>query len=152
MLRSIILIFLFTIPMAVLSNEISIEMIGKVDKKSIFEDDLCDLEYKITNNSTGTIYKISLGIDGWDDRGSKFDELLSFSVDNNDGSFGYKKVGKGESASFTGGSFKGTCKYLKTLKVENIKPQNCVIRMLPENIDCNDIITLLPGSTELKID
>ena len=45
MLRSIILIFLFTIPMAVLSNEISIEMIGKVDKKSIFEDDLCDLEY-----------------------------------------------------------------------------------------------------------
>ena len=134
------------------NNSILIELIRKVDRKDFLtEKDLCDLEYKISNNSKGTLYKISIGVDGWDDRNTKFEELLSFRINNTDGGFKYTKIPKGESGIFIGGSFKGNCRYLDRLKIDKIDPDDCNVRMLSEEDDCNKIVKIIPGQTMLKI-
>ena len=133
------------------NNSISIELIKTIDLKNFINGDTCSLEYKITNNSRGTLYKIAVGIDGWDDRNTKYDEVLGFRIDNNNGGFGYTRIPKGGSGIFSAGSFKGTCKYLDRLKIDKIDPDDCNIRMLSEEDDCNKIVKIIPGQTRLKI-
>lgn len=133
------------------NDSILIELIKTIDLKNFINGDTCSLEYKITNNSRGTLYKIAVGIDGWDDRNTKYDKVLGFRIDNNNGGFGYTRIPKGGSGIFSAGSFKGTCKYLDRLKFDKIDPDDCNIRLLSEEDDCNKIVKIIPGQTRLKI-
>lgn len=152
MLRTALLTLILMTPATAFANEVLIELTGKVERE-YYGGKLCDLEFNLTNNSFGTLYRIYINVDGWDDRGEKFDELLSFSMDNSHGGWGGKTpVAKGTTQSFKGGSFKGSCKWLDKIKIGKLDNDDCNIRMMPEEVNCSDILKVLPGSTGLKID
>lgn len=152
MLRTVLMMIILMTPGMAFANEVVIELTGKVERESL-GDKLCDLEFNLTNNSFGTLYEISIPIDGWDDRGEKFDELLAFTMKNSNGGWGDKTpVAKSATVSFKGGSFKGSCKWLDKIKIGKLDNDDCNIRMMPEEVNCDDILKVLPGSTGLKID
>lgn len=151
MFKTALMTIMLMAPATAFSQEVLIELTGKVDSASM-GNKLCDLEFNLTNNSFGTLYKILIRVDGWDDRGEKYDELLGFTMDNSTGGWGDKiPVSKGATQSFKGGSFKGSCKWLDKIEIGKLDNDDCNIRMMPEDVTCNDILKVLPGSTGLKI-
>ena len=123
------------------ANEIAINIAGYDESNNYDGKPICELQYDITNNSTGTIYFLDVSIDGWDDRGTELDEILVAKFSNGSGWSGRTPIALGASVRFTSGAeFKTKCDYLGRIKVKDIKPEYCNIRMLPEDVDCNDIV------------
>lgn len=151
MIKTALMALVLMAPATAFSQEVLIELTGKVERESL-GDKYCDLEFNLTNNSYGTLYRIYVTADGWDDRGEKYDELLGFSMENKSGSWGDRtSVAKGVTQSFKGGSFKGSCKWLDKIEIDKLDNDDCNIRMMPEDVTCNDILKVVPGSTGLKI-
>ena len=135
------------------SNEISINITGSEGRKSYDGKPICELKYDITNNSTGTIYYLSVSVDGWDDRGTELDEVLGASLGNAAGFAGRKPIAVGATLGFKQDSgFKTNCDYMGKIKVMGIKPEYCNVRMLPEDVNCEDIVKVTSELGNVTID
>ena len=135
------------------SNEISINITGSKESNGFDGKPICKLKYDITNNSTGTIYYLSVSVDGWDDRGTELDEGLGASLGNADGFFGRKPIAVGATLGFKQGSgFETKCDYMGKIKVMGIKPEYCNIRMLPEDVNCEEIVKVTSELGNVTID
>ena len=114
---------LFLISTNSFSNDIVINITGYKDSKSLIDKtSQCNLTLDITNNSYGTIYWLDVEVDVIDDRGEKV-----------------KVVGK--TVSFKSDmTLQTQCKFIDKYNFIKVKPKNCNIRMLPENINCFDLL------------
>ena len=139
---SIFLSFLIIFNVNAEANEIIVTIVGSEERQDFQGKDICELRYEITNNSTGTIHYLNIYVDGWDDRGDKLDELLSAALENTKG-LGRLPIPVGSTQKFEmDKGFKTKCKYMGRVKVTDVKPEYCNIRMLPENADCRDMIKI----------
>jgi hypothetical protein len=121
------------------------------DDQDYRKRDLCTLKFSITNNAFGTLHLIRAKLTGFDDRGSKLDELLSATAGNSKG-FSKVPIAKGSTVTGLGdASFKVKCKYFSTLKYDGIDEDDCAMRMLPENVSCSKITTLRSNINSIKI-
>lgn len=146
------IIFVLVSPQVTFANEILINVTGGKERTSFDGKPICELQYDITNKSTGTIHYLSVNVDGWDDRGDKLDEMLSSSLDNSAG-LGRKPIAVGSTLNFEQRSgFKTKCKYMGKIKVTGIKPEYCNIRMLPENANCEKLIKVTSAVESIKVD
>ena len=153
-MRTVILgmIFLFSASQVIFANEILINITGGKERKSYDGKPICELQYDITNKSTGTIHYLSVNIDGWDDRGDKLDGVLGASLSNAAG-FGRKSIAVDSVLNFKQSSgFKTQCKYMGKIKVTGIKPEYCNIRMLPENANCEKLVKVTSSVDTIKVE
>ena len=122
MLRLLFLVMFLMLPAGLLfSNEILISITGSEERKSYDGKPICEFTYDLTNNSTGTIYYLSVNVDGWDDRGTKVDEVLGASLDNSSG-FSTKPIGVGNTLKFKqSAGFKSPCKYMQKIKMTKVR-------------------------------
>ena len=134
------------------ANEVRVEITGKEERKMFDDSIVCELAYNITNNSTGTIYYLRIDVDAWDDRGDKYDELLAASIGNGGGFSGRTAIPVGSTAKFEmENGFKGRCEYLERVDVTEIEPEYCNIRMLSEEADCRDIVSVVSSVDGLVV-
>jgi len=147
------IVFIFLMTQVTHADEILINIVGVDEKQGYDGKPVCELKYDITNNSTGTIYYISVNVDGWDDRDSKLDEVLNSSLDNGGGFGGRKPIAVGSTLNFEMDmGFKTTCKYMAKVKVTGIKPEYCNIRMLPENTSCEKIVKVTSSVSNIRVE
>jgi hypothetical protein len=124
-----------------LEKNIVVTLVGFKDDVDYSKKKECDLHFRIENNSYGTIFNFSLAIDAIDDRGESVRESLSASVNPFSFSFKEKSIPIGGSmTSKNSAEFKSSCKYLREVKAVKVKNQYCVIRNLPEKINCLDLV------------
>ena len=134
------------------ASEIVIDITGSKERQDYSGKDICELQYSITNNSFGTVYYLSVSVDGWDDRGDKLDEVLSSSFTNGGGFRGKTPIAVGTSLDFTMDTgFKSKCQYVAEVKVTGIKPEYCNIRMMPENASCEEIVKVKSSVANITI-
>ena len=112
---------------------------------------LCEVKFSIENNGPGTIYRIAVELDGFDDRGRPVEEILSASVDSRSiWEKNYIRVGS--TISDVGdATFEEECRYLGAISAVSVEPENCAIRNLKENADCYSMIELRSAIPTLKI-
>ena len=120
------------------ANSIIVNLVSYEDKKDYSDNDTCELEFDITNNSWGTMYAYKIETEVFDDRGDKVEQNIMFSkIDAFGGIFNsYDSIGIGQSGKSKSLTVKTKCKYLAEIKLIEVKDKNCNIRMLPENADC----------------
>ena len=146
------IIIMFATTQATFASEILINITGSEERNDFSGKPICELQYDITNQSTGTIYYLSVSVDGWDDRGDKLDEVLGASLSNSAG-LGRKPIAVGSTLNFEQDKgFKTQCKYMGKIKVTGVKPEYCNIRMLPENADCAKLIKVTSELSNVVID
>jgi hypothetical protein len=146
------MIFVFSAMQVTFANEILINITGGKERKSYDGKPICELQYDITNKSTGTIHYLSVSVDGWDDRGDKLDEILGASLGNSAG-FGKKPIAVDNTVNFKQSSgFKTQCKYMGKIKVTGIKPEYCNIRMLPEDANCEKLVKVMSSVDSIKVE
>ena len=122
----------------VLANNIIVNLVSYEDKKDYSDNDTCELEFDITNNSWGTMYSYKIETEVFDDRGDKVEQNIMFSkIDAFGGIFNsYDSIGIGQSGKSKSLTVKTKCKYLTEIKLLEVKDKNCNIRMLPEDANC----------------
>lgn len=141
------LLTIFTVHFATIgslanANEINITITGLSERTNIYDRPVCELDYDVTNISTGTIYYILANIDGWDDRGESLEKMFGSSLGNVRG-MTPMPIPLGTTQSFDGGGqFETRCAYLKEIQFTGVNPAYCNIRMLPEDVNCTDIVNL----------
>ena len=147
------IVFIFLMTQVTHADEILINIVGVNDKQGYDGTPVCELKYDITNNSTGTIYYLSVNVDGWDDRDSKLDEVLNSSLGNGGGFSGRKPIAVGSTINFEMDmGFKTVCKYMGKVKVTGIEPEYCNIRMLPENASCEKIVKVTSSVSKISVE
>ena len=62
-----------------LANSIIVNLVSYEDKKDYADNDTCELEFDITNNSWGTMYSYKIETEVFDDRGDKVEQNIMFS-------------------------------------------------------------------------
>jgi hypothetical protein len=136
------------------ANEILVNITGFEERKQ-FDGKLsvCEFKYDITNNSTGTLHRIQLELDGWDDRGAILDDVSSMQLDNGFYDRQIVSIAVGSTASFQSVSgFKTECAWMGKIKVTNVHPAHCNVRMLPEDVDCEDILWVTSSIESLEVE
>lgn len=139
---------------AAAADGIQIDIVGKVEGSSADGSPICKLEYELVNDSTGTIYYLRVPIEAWDDRGNKYDQIGFTAYVGNDGGMfaGSVPVALGSSARFTmSNQFRGMCQYLVRVVVNEIDPEDCNIRMLPEDADCDELVSVTSSVEGLDV-
>ena len=127
------------------SKQIKIEITGTRDKTSLLDKTAqCSLNFDITNNSYGTIHWIDVEMNFYDNRGEKV------KVSGFDSSIGNNAI-LGDGAPITVGKTKSferdmtpqtACKYIQECEPMKVKPKYCNIRMLPEKVNCLDLVEI----------
>ena len=151
---SILFFSFFTVfALPALSESINIELISYEDKKDFQEKDACELEFTFTNNAWGTIYGLSIDTESYDDRESKIDgnmftqKITPFAIIFGD----VTSIKKGNTATAKSLTLDSKCKYIEIVYMTKVKPQNCNIRMMPEEANCLDIITASSKIDHIKL-
>jgi len=128
---------------------ILVELISYEDKKDYEEKPYCEMEFTFTNNSFGTLYQMNIETESFDDRGDKLDDYAFNSKIKAFGDFWSmeEEIKIGNSATSKSLSLKTKCQYVKDIYMTEVKDKYCNIRMLPEEINCLDLV--VPNS---KID
>ncbi len=151
---SILFFSFFTVfALPALSESINIELISYEDKKDFQEKDTCELEFTFTNNAWGTIYGLSIDTESYDDRESKIDgnmftqKITPFAIIFGD----ITSIKKGNTATAKSLTLDSKCKYIEIVYMTKVKPQNCNIRMMPEEANCLDIITASSKIDHIKL-
>ncbi len=151
---SILFFSFFTVfALPALSESINIELISYEDKKDFQEKDACELEFTFTNNAWGTIYGLSIDTESYDDRESKIDgnmftqKITPFAIIFGD----ITSIKKGNTATAKSLTLDSKCKYIEIVYMTKVKPQNCNIRMMPEEANCLDIITASSKIDHIKL-
>ena len=105
--------------------------------------DHCQLTYSVSNNSWGTMKNLWILTEAFDDRGTEMDEH-SWEGEYMNPFSGYPNpvvsIPKGGIAKSDNLTYKGKCKYIGTINVLEVKDKNCIIRMMPEEAICSDIM------------
>jgi len=125
---------------------ISIELLSYEQKIGAYDDKpYCSISYNLVNNSWGTLYGIRLITEAFDDRETKLDDYgLGGNVINPFGSLFDNQilVAKGDMKQISNLEFEGTCKYMGAVYALEVPPEDCNIRMMPEDGSCFDILNL----------
>jgi hypothetical protein len=120
---------------------ISVTLVKTKDSKSMMDKSKrCKLTFRFENQSYGTINSLSVSLDGFDDRGERVGEVLGADADPFEFSFRKKSMPIGGSLTSTGTTFKTGCKYLRKVKAVKVPDKFCIIRNLPEKVNCLDLI------------
>ena len=136
------------------NREIVITVTSMEKSKSHYGKKGCDLKFDITNNAYGTINRIDAELTGFDDRGRKVREMMGNTTASNQLSMSsfYTPIALGTTVRDIGdATFKEECKYLTEIKFDGIDNDNCVMRMLPENVSCSKFTILKSNVPSLKI-
>ena len=127
------------------SKQIKIEITGTRDKTSLLNKTAqCSLNFDITNNSYGTIQWIDVEMNFYDNRGEKvkvsgFDSSIGNNTILGDGA----PIPVGKTKSFKGDmTLQSACKYIQEYEPIKVKPKYCNIRMLPEKVNCLDLVDI----------
>jgi len=133
---------------------ITIELLSYEQKTNSYDDTpYCALSYSITNNSWGTLYGIRVKTEAFDDRDTKLDDyglggniLNPFSGWFDDQKF----ISIGDMKQVTNLEFGGQCKYMGLINALEVKAEDCNIRMMPEGVNCLDILELKSKIDHIK--
>ena len=133
---------LFLISTNSFSNDIVINITGYKDSKSLIDKtSQCNLTLDITNNSYGTIYWLDVEVDVIDDRGEKVKVVGFDNTIGNSSIIDRKPIPLGKTVSFKSDmTLQTQCKFIRNFKFTKVKPKFCNIRMLPEKVDCLNLI------------
>lgn len=127
------------------SKQIKTEITGTRDKTSLLNKTAqCSLNFDITNNSYGTIQWIDVEMNFYDDRGEKV-EVSGFdsSIGNNTILGDGAPIPVGKTKSFEGDmTLQTACKHIQECEPMKVKPKYCNIRMLPEKVNCLDLVEI----------
>ena len=113
-----------------------------------------NLEFSLNNQSTGSIYSISVRVDVWDDRGDQMEPQLGSIVLSTDEFWSGSDIviPQGETVNILQQrGAKGRCKYLSEVAVTGVDPKNCNIRNLPEEANCLEMVRLTSSVESVKI-
>jgi|TARA_B100000929_G_scaffold89870_1_gene70407 hypothetical protein len=152
-LSTLLLSFFTLFALPALSESINVELISYEDKKDFTGKDTCELEFTYTNNSWGTIYDLGIDTESYDDRDSKLEanimqsRISPFAIIFGD----VTAIKKGNTATAKSLLLKSKCKYIAIVYMTKVKPQNCNIRMMPEEANCLDIITASSKIDHIKL-
>lgn len=102
----------------------------------------CDINYELKNLSTGTLHNIYIKFSGRDDRGRD----VTFSVMGHDITLDQPVELGGSSFGVIEG-FETKCKYLQEINVRRVN--DCNVRMMPEDAECRDWLTLKSNLEQL---
>ena len=148
----IFLSFSIVFALPALSQSINVELISYTEKESSGKY-RCQLEFTYTNQSWGTMYGLKINTEVHDDRGDKM-EYFAFGkyIDPFAGIFSkIDSIKVGNSATSKSLHLKGKCKYVTIIKMTEVKPHHCNIRMMPEEANCLDIITASSKIDHIKL-
>ncbi len=137
------IIFFYSNPLMAQDRFIDVTLISTKDSTSYDKTKQCKLYFSYKNNSYGTIHNLSIELDGFDDRGEKVGELLSASADPFGSFFGSRDAGIPVNKTYSSKSsatFKSACKYLRKISAVKVKNKYCVIRNLPEKVNCLNLV------------
>jgi len=110
------------------------------------------VNFSVTNNAYGTIDLLTIQLTAYDDRGREVDELLSAQAGNQDGRMSRKPIAVGATVTGLGSAtFKEECQYLAEMEIDKLRPHECGMRMLPENVQCRTFTVLKSSIPTLKI-
>jgi hypothetical protein len=105
----------------------------------------CQLTYSVSNNSWGTMKELWILTEAFDDRGTKM-KGYKFNGEymNPFGGWSWENpvisIPKGGISKMNDLKFKGMCQYIGTINVLEVKDKNCIIRMMPEEAICPDVM------------
>lgn len=139
------------IPAAVSAQQITITATKMEEKTDFRGKKNCKISFSVTNNAYGTIDRLTAHLTAFDDRGREVDELLSATAGNQN-RFSRKPVAKGSTVTGVGdATFKEECQYISAIRIDKIKPEDCGMRLLPENVSCSKFTTLKSDLPNLKV-
>lgn len=133
---------------------IHFDIIGLQDDKTYDGLPVCKIEFSLNNQSTGSIYSISVRVDVWDDRGDQMEPQLGSLVLSTDEFWSGSDIviPQGETVNILQQrGAKGRCKYLSEVAVTGVDPKNCNIRNLPEEANCLEMVRLTSSVESVKI-
>lgn len=114
---------------------------------------VCRLGYSITNNTYGTIDRIRINLDAWDDRGDDLTGIFSRSLDNYGREGRWTSIPVGSTSNFTmSETLRARCEFIARLRVRDVSPHNCSIRMLPEEANCTEIVSVVSEIEHISVD
>ena len=116
---------------------IVLEKIG--DDKSYDNADLVILTFRVENYGFGTIYNMDATVEAFDDRDLVMENYGLSSVDTTDWETIY--IHKNSFERFDV-KIKGKKEYLATVVLNKIDPENFNMRLLPEEVDINRLVTV----------
>ena len=156
-LKSTTFLFLVyaTTAVAVDQPPIGISLHSTAEKKSYDEEKYCNLYFSIHNNhAPGTIERIDIGVDVFDDRGKKIRlNIMSDEIQNKGDGWGADRapIAVGQTMLRTEEvSAKEECQYIENfiLLTDEIKNSDCSIRMLPEGVECSTLVGMQQAEEE----
>jgi len=143
-----VFLFLALSPLTASGNPpIGVSLHSTEQKKSYDGSMYCNLFFSLHNNSApGTIERIDIGVEIYDDRGRKVDlNLMSNKIQNKGDGFLANRtpIRIGETMLRTEEVWaEEECQYLGkwAIKTNDIENSDCSIRMLPESVDCSTLV------------
>ena len=123
---------------------IDVVLISYEDKTSSDNTSTCELEFAFTNNSYGTLHELKIATESYDDREEKIDDYAFELYINAFGGFfnDLEEIKVGNSATSKSLHLKSKCKYIEKIYLTKVDNKYCNIRMLPENINCLDLVNI----------
>ena len=147
-----LLSLLLMCPLGVNAQEVVVTATEMKDAAGFGGKKQCKVLFSVTNNAYGTIDLLTIQLTAYDDRGREVDELLAATAGNQSGSFGRKPVAVGSTVTGVGNAtFKEECQYIAGIEIDKIRPHECGMRMLPENVECKSFTVLKSDIPSLKI-
>lgn len=136
------LFYLFLVVPQTQALSIDVILLGYEDDVKNYKDtSTCELEFTFVNNSWGTLYGLSIETEVFDDRGDKMEEYaFKGNIEAYELFSSTKSIKLGNAATFKSLELEGKCKYVKDIYLKEVKPEECNIRMMPEDADCLTII------------
>ncbi|RWP37996.1 hypothetical protein [Mesorhizobium sp.] len=129
------------------STEITFFVMHAEASRSMSPPARCILTFAIRNDSYGTIHRIVANIEATDVDGERISGVVS-SVGNGSREewlpIKQREISVGKSFA----SFEGGCNRIARLRIVSVLPEDCAIRMLPEEADCGKLVRLqsaVPG-------
>jgi len=143
-IKKLVLACLLFVPMSVVAQApIVINFVELKEDESWDGDKMCKVTFSITNVSApGTIDRLRIKVKAVDDRGREVKTNAMQSHIANQGKWGdYTSIPVGQVMSPTDSVwFKEECKYIQGVAFDEVKTQDCAIRMLPEDAQCRTMI------------
>lgn len=156
-LKSMTLLFLVyaTTAVAVDQPPIGIILESFSEEKSYDDEKYCNLYFSIHNNhAPGTIERIDIGVDVFDDRGKKIKlNMMSDDIQNKGDGWGADRapIAVGQTMLRTEEVWaEEECQYIAEFKllIDEIKNSDCSIRMLPEGVECSTLVGVQQAEEE----
>ena len=115
----------------------------------------CQLTYSVSNNSWGTMKELWILTEAFDDRGTEMKGYEFNGVYMNPfGGWSFQNpvtsIPRGGISKMDDLKFKGRCQYIGTINVLEVEDKNCIIRMMPEEAICSDVMVYESNIEHIK--